>query len=59
MQHNHWGLQLTLNNVGLSCVGPLIHGYFSIVTTTVLHGQLTLDAEEWRIRRPYDELYVH
>ena len=26
-----------LNNMGLNCAGPLIHGFFSIVNTTVLH----------------------
>ena len=31
-------LQLTLNNMGLNCVGTLVHGFFfSIVNTTVLY----------------------
>ena len=30
-------LQLLPEQRGFECIGPLIHGYFSIVNTTVLH----------------------
>ena len=42
-----------LNNMGLKCKGPLIHGFFSIVNTTLLHDPwlvefLDVEPQIWR-----------
>ena len=35
-----------LNNKGLNCMGPLIHGYFSIVNTLALHGPCSIESSD-------------
>lgn len=52
-QHNLVGLQLTLEQRRAWACGSTHTRVFSIVTTTVLHGPLTLDAEEWAMWRAY------
>ena len=36
----------SFNNMGLNCMGPLIHGIFSVNTTTILHDLLLVESTD-------------
>ena len=40
-----------LNNMGLNCMGPPIHGYFSLLGTTVLCDMWLVESMMWRRHR--------